>query len=78
MVVYISIYFPPSFFLNSIESVLPFLMDFMKKDFCSVFVIVNSHCCCCSQKDCINEVRISSFYIGHIITFLMMYIGSFT
>lgn len=37
-------------------------MDFMKKDFCSVFVIVNSHCCCCSQKDCINEgVKPASF-----------------
>ncbi|XP_076423909.1 serine/threonine-protein kinase WNK1 isoform X13 [Peromyscus maniculatus bairdii] len=37
-------------------------MDFMKTDFCSVFVIVNSHCCCCSQKDCINEgVKPASF-----------------
>nr|XP_008258069.2 serine/threonine-protein kinase WNK1 isoform X20 [Oryctolagus cuniculus] len=37
-------------------------MDFTKKDFCSVFVIVNSHCCCCLQKDCINEgVKPASF-----------------
>ncbi|XP_059040425.1 serine/threonine-protein kinase WNK1 isoform X12 [Mustela lutreola] len=37
-------------------------MDFTKKDFCSVFVIVNSHCCCCPQKDCINEgVKPASF-----------------
>nr|KAF6371172.1 WNK lysine deficient protein kinase 1 [Myotis myotis] len=37
-------------------------MDFTKKDFCSVFVIVNSHCCCCPQKDCVNEgVKPASF-----------------
>ncbi|KAM9672471.1 serine/threonine-protein kinase WNK1 isoform 3-T3 [Trichechus inunguis] len=37
-------------------------MDFTKKDFCSVFVIVNSHCCCCAQKDCVNEgVKPASF-----------------
>ncbi|XP_017904154.1 PREDICTED: serine/threonine-protein kinase WNK1 isoform X12 [Capra hircus] len=37
-------------------------MDFTKRDFCSVFVFVNSHCCCCSQKDCINEgVKPASF-----------------
>ncbi|XP_044083976.1 serine/threonine-protein kinase WNK1 isoform X7 [Neovison vison] len=37
-------------------------MDFTKKDFCSVFVIINSHCCCCPQKDCINEgVKPASF-----------------
>lgn len=41
---------------NCNKSVLPFLMDFTKKDFCSVFVIINSHCCCCPQKDCVNEV----------------------
>ncbi|CAK7298827.1 Serine/threonine-protein kinase WNK1 [Vulpes lagopus] len=32
------------------------------KDFCSVFVIINSHCCCCPQKDCVNEgVKPASF-----------------
>eukprot|EP00071_Canis_lupus_P033164 XP_022266721.1 serine/threonine-protein kinase WNK1 isoform X21 [Canis lupus familiaris] len=37
-------------------------MDFTKKDFCSVFVIINSHCCCCPQKDCVNEgVKPASF-----------------
>ncbi|KAM9073590.1 serine/threonine-protein kinase WNK1 isoform 10-T10 [Megaptera novaeangliae] len=37
-------------------------MDFTKRDFCSVFVIVNSHCCCCPQKDCVNEgVKPASF-----------------
>ncbi|XP_015987243.2 serine/threonine-protein kinase WNK1 isoform X19 [Rousettus aegyptiacus] len=37
-------------------------MDFTKEDFCSVFVIVNSHCCCCPQKDCVNEgVKPASF-----------------
>ncbi|XP_054228955.1 serine/threonine-protein kinase WNK1 isoform X47 [Homo sapiens] len=37
-------------------------MDIKKKDFCSVFVIINSHCCCCPQKDCINEgVKPASF-----------------
>ncbi|XP_073932448.1 serine/threonine-protein kinase WNK1 isoform X14 [Castor canadensis] len=37
-------------------------MDFTKKDFCSVFVIVNSHCCCCPQKECVNEgVKPASF-----------------
>ncbi|XP_045867934.1 serine/threonine-protein kinase WNK1 isoform X12 [Meles meles] len=37
-------------------------MEFTKKDFCSVFVIVNSHCCCCPQKDCVNEgVKPASF-----------------
>uniref|UniRef100_A0A8C9D4Q1 non-specific serine/threonine protein kinase n=1 Tax=Panthera leo TaxID=9689 RepID=A0A8C9D4Q1_PANLE len=42
--------------------ILPFVMDFTKKDFCSVFVIVNSHCCCCPQKDCVNEgVKPASF-----------------
>ncbi|XP_011786402.1 PREDICTED: serine/threonine-protein kinase WNK1 [Colobus angolensis palliatus] len=35
---------------------------FTKKDFCSVFVIIHSHCCCCPQKDCINEgVKPASF-----------------
>ncbi|XP_036108418.1 serine/threonine-protein kinase WNK1 isoform X3 [Molossus molossus] len=44
------------------KSILLFLMDFTKKDFCSVFVIVNSHCCCCPQKDCVNEgVKPASF-----------------
>ncbi|XP_036108417.1 serine/threonine-protein kinase WNK1 isoform X2 [Molossus molossus] len=44
------------------SSILLFLMDFTKKDFCSVFVIVNSHCCCCPQKDCVNEgVKPASF-----------------
>uniref|UniRef100_A0A8I3PYB7 non-specific serine/threonine protein kinase n=2 Tax=Canis lupus TaxID=9612 RepID=A0A8I3PYB7_CANLF len=42
--------------------VLSFVMDFTKKDFCSVFVIINSHCCCCPQKDCVNEgVKPASF-----------------
>ncbi|XP_037701421.1 serine/threonine-protein kinase WNK1 isoform X18 [Choloepus didactylus] len=42
--------------------ILPFPMDFTKKDLCSVFVIVNSHCCCCPQKDCVNEgVKPASF-----------------
>ncbi|XP_012290373.1 serine/threonine-protein kinase WNK1 isoform X18 [Aotus nancymaae] len=37
-------------------------MDITKKDFCSVFVIINSHCCCCPQKDCVNEgVKPASF-----------------
>ncbi|XP_045686440.1 serine/threonine-protein kinase WNK1 isoform X16 [Phyllostomus hastatus] len=37
-------------------------MDFSKKDFCSVFLIINSHCCCCPQKDCVNEgVKPASF-----------------
>ncbi|XP_021571078.1 serine/threonine-protein kinase WNK1 isoform X2 [Carlito syrichta] len=37
-------------------------MDFTKKDFCSVFVFINSHCCCCPQKDCVNEgVKPASF-----------------
>ncbi|KAF5919394.1 hypothetical protein HPG69_009875 [Diceros bicornis minor] len=32
------------------------------KDFCSVFVIVNSRCCCCPPKDCVNEgVKPASF-----------------
>nr|XP_011743646.1 serine/threonine-protein kinase WNK1 isoform X21 [Macaca nemestrina] len=35
---------------------------FTKKDFCSVFVIIHSHCCCYPQKDCINEgVKPASF-----------------
>ncbi|XP_033079212.1 serine/threonine-protein kinase WNK1 isoform X12 [Trachypithecus francoisi] len=35
---------------------------FTKKDFCSVFVIIHSHCCCCPQKDCIKEgVKPASF-----------------
>ncbi|XP_058511914.1 serine/threonine-protein kinase WNK1 isoform X8 [Ochotona princeps] len=37
-------------------------MDFTKKDICSVFVIINSHCCCCLQKDCVSEgVKPASF-----------------
>ncbi|XP_053413092.1 serine/threonine-protein kinase WNK1 isoform X4 [Nycticebus coucang] len=37
-------------------------MDFTKKDFCSVFVFINPHCCCCPQKDCTNEgVKPASF-----------------
>ncbi|XP_014649383.1 PREDICTED: serine/threonine-protein kinase WNK1 isoform X17 [Ceratotherium simum simum] len=37
-------------------------MDFTKKDFCSVFVIVNSRCCCCPPNDCVNEgVKPASF-----------------
>lgn len=48
------------------KSVLPFLMDFTKRDFCSVFVFVNSHCCCCSQKDCVNEVGKNFHYIPKV------------
>lgn len=41
-------------------------MDFTKRDFCSVFVFVNSRCCCCSQKDCINEVGKNFQYIPKV------------
>lgn len=42
-------------------------MDFTKEDFCSVFVIVNSHCCCCPQKDCVNEVGKNFQYLQKVV-----------
>ncbi|XP_052523499.1 serine/threonine-protein kinase WNK1 isoform X11 [Tympanuchus pallidicinctus] len=37
-------------------------MDFTKREVGPVFVIVNSHCCCCSHKDCTKEgVKPASF-----------------
>ncbi|XP_013918514.1 PREDICTED: serine/threonine-protein kinase WNK1 isoform X16 [Thamnophis sirtalis] len=37
-------------------------MDFSKRDFCPVFLIINSHCFCCSHKDCVTEgVKPASF-----------------
>ncbi|XP_074978545.1 serine/threonine-protein kinase WNK1 isoform X17 [Caretta caretta] len=37
-------------------------MDFTKREICPVFVIINSHCCCCSHKDSAKEgVKPASF-----------------
>ncbi|KYO36596.1 hypothetical protein Y1Q_0024296 [Alligator mississippiensis] len=37
-------------------------MDITKREICPVFVIVNSHCCYCSHKDCAKEgVKPASF-----------------
>ncbi|XP_053891108.1 serine/threonine-protein kinase WNK1 isoform X5 [Malaclemys terrapin pileata] len=37
-------------------------MDFTKREICPVFVIINSHCCCCSHKDGAKEgVKPASF-----------------
>ncbi|XP_050773860.1 serine/threonine-protein kinase WNK1 isoform X11 [Gopherus flavomarginatus] len=37
-------------------------MDFTKREICPVFVVIHSHCCCCSHKDSAKEgVKPASF-----------------